>query len=308
MYLGRLSHKKGLDILIRAFAIARRDGPACRLAIVGPDDEGLTVELSALARREGVADHVVFTGMLSGVEKLDALAAASIWALPSHTENFGIAAAEAFAAGRATVIKAAVSSHRRSPQDAAPQALSGAAFGAEIAAAAAGRCATRWRLARAGADSRGAMTGRSRRAAVGGEATRRNGGCALLDAGSRCEMRRSRRTAPERADLAAEDRRTRCCCLRERGRTESARRAAGAAAWADQVIGDSPAADRTAVTGARAAGAEVVQFDYAGGGPEEEGLGAAARAGPQRVGAALAADERVTDALRVEVEAVIPVG
>lgn len=136
MYLGRLSHKKGLDILIRAFAIARRDGPACRLAIVGPDDEGLTVELTALARREGVAEHVVLTGMLSGVEKLDALAAASVWTLPSHTENFGNAVVEALAAGRATVISAAVNI---APEIAASDAgivtaLSGEAFGAEIAA------------------------------------------------------------------------------------------------------------------------------------------------------------------------------
>jgi glycosyltransferase involved in cell wall biosynthesis len=136
MYLGRLSHKKGLDILIRAFALVRRDVPACRLAIVGPDDEGLTAELVALARREGVAERVVFTGMLSGVEKLDALAAAGVWALPSHTENFGNAVVEALAAGRATVISPAVNI---APEIAASGAgivapLRAEAFGAEIAA------------------------------------------------------------------------------------------------------------------------------------------------------------------------------
>ena len=136
MYLGRLSHKKGLDILIRAFALVRRDVPACRLAIVGPDDEGLTAELVALARREGVAERIVFTGMLSGVEKLDALAAAGVWALPSHTENFGNAVVEALAAGRATVISPAVNI---APEIAASGAgivapLSAEAFGAEIAA------------------------------------------------------------------------------------------------------------------------------------------------------------------------------
>jgi glycosyltransferase involved in cell wall biosynthesis len=136
MYFGRLSHKKGLDILIRAFALVRRDVPACRLAIVGPDDEGLTLELVALARREGVAERVVFTGMLSGAEKLDALAAAGVWALPSHTENFGNAVVEALAAGRATVISPAVNI---APEIAASDAgivapLNAEAFGAEIAA------------------------------------------------------------------------------------------------------------------------------------------------------------------------------
>lgn len=107
-YLGRLSHKKGLDVLVRAFAIARRDAPAARLAIVGPDDEGLTPALRALAAREGIADAVTFTGMLQGRDKLAALAAADVWALPSHGENFGIAVAEALAAGRAVVVSPGV--------------------------------------------------------------------------------------------------------------------------------------------------------------------------------------------------------
>lgn len=104
MYLGRLSHKKGIDVLIRAFAIARREVPDARLAIVGPDDEGLTPSLASLARCEGVAGAVTFTGMLRGRGKLAALAAADVWALPSHSENFGVAVAEAQAAGRAVVV------------------------------------------------------------------------------------------------------------------------------------------------------------------------------------------------------------
>lgn len=108
MFLGRISHKKGLDILIRAFALVLRDVPTARLAIVGPDDEGLTADLAMLARQEGVSERMVFTGMLRGNDKLDALAAADVWVLPSHTENFGNAVAEALAAGRATVISPGV--------------------------------------------------------------------------------------------------------------------------------------------------------------------------------------------------------
>ena len=108
MYLGRISHKKGLDLLIRAFAMVRRDAPTARLAIVGPDDEGLTPELRALAGNEGAAESIVFTGMLSGDAKRAALAAADVWVLPSHSENFGNAVVEALAAGRAAVISPAV--------------------------------------------------------------------------------------------------------------------------------------------------------------------------------------------------------
>lgn len=108
MYLGRVSHKKGLDVLIRAFARARREVPDARLAIVGPDDEGLTPSLLGLAAREDVASAVTFTGMLRGRDKLAALAAADVWTLPSRSENFGIAVAEALAAGRAVVVSPGV--------------------------------------------------------------------------------------------------------------------------------------------------------------------------------------------------------
>ena len=136
MYLGRLSHKKGLDVLVRAYAAVRRDVPACRLAIVGPDDEGLQPALTALAAREGVAEGVTFTGMLRGRDKLAALAAADVWALPSHSENFGIAVAETLAAGRAAVIAPGVNI---APEIAAAGAavvcdLDAEAFAAEIVA------------------------------------------------------------------------------------------------------------------------------------------------------------------------------
>ncbi len=104
MFLGRISHKKGLDVLIRAFARVRREIGGCKLAIVGPDDEGLTPSLRSLAGSLGIAAEVVFTGMLQGDEKLGALAAADVWALPSHSENFGNAVIEAMACGLPVVI------------------------------------------------------------------------------------------------------------------------------------------------------------------------------------------------------------
>lgn len=106
--LGRLSHKKGLDILIRAFAVVAREQPDARLAIVGPDDEGLARPLAALAASKGIGCSVFFVGMLTGEDKLGALAAADVWALPSHTENFGIAVVEALAAGLPVVVSPAV--------------------------------------------------------------------------------------------------------------------------------------------------------------------------------------------------------
>jgi glycosyltransferase involved in cell wall biosynthesis len=108
LFLGRLTFKKGIDILIEAMADVVRRHPAARLAIVGPDDENLRPELEALAERLGIGHAVVFTGMLTGDDRADALAAARLWALSSHTENFGVAVVEAIAAGLPVVISRAV--------------------------------------------------------------------------------------------------------------------------------------------------------------------------------------------------------
>lgn len=102
--LGRISHKKCLDVLIRAFADVRTHVPDAHLALIGPDDEGLGPELRGLAARLGVAEHVTFTGLLTGPARLSALAATDVWALPSTTENFGNAVVEALAAGLPAVL------------------------------------------------------------------------------------------------------------------------------------------------------------------------------------------------------------
>jgi glycosyltransferase involved in cell wall biosynthesis len=107
LFLGRLTYKKGLDVLLRAFAEVRREHE-CRLAVVGPDDENMTPGLRRLAAEIGVAADAMFTGPLYGEDRLAALAGADVWALSSHAENFGIAVIEAMAAGRPVVISPAV--------------------------------------------------------------------------------------------------------------------------------------------------------------------------------------------------------
>jgi glycosyltransferase involved in cell wall biosynthesis len=106
--LGRLAEVKGLDRLIAAFARIAPDFPDCRLVLAGPDDDGLEPSLRRLAAQVGVAERVHFPGMLTGKAKLSALAAATVWALPSHTENFGVAVVEALAAGVPTIVSPAV--------------------------------------------------------------------------------------------------------------------------------------------------------------------------------------------------------
>lgn len=98
LFLGRITEKKGLDVLIRAFAHLRGSRQA-RLAIVGPDDSSLVPKLARLADSLGLSSDVVFLDAVYGDERLAALSAADVWAMSSHTENFGIAVVEAMAAG-----------------------------------------------------------------------------------------------------------------------------------------------------------------------------------------------------------------
>jgi glycosyltransferase involved in cell wall biosynthesis len=97
---GRLSEKKGLDILVEA--IARLDGGP-RLAVIGADDEGVGKLLRQQALQLGIGERVTLVPKLSGTDLHGAIAAADVWALPSHTENFGMAVVEAMAAGRPVV-------------------------------------------------------------------------------------------------------------------------------------------------------------------------------------------------------------
>lgn len=104
LHLGRINFKKGLDILVRAFArVASTREDVC-LVLAGPDNEGYGKQVNKWLVQEGVEDKVLFTGMLQGVDKLAVFKDADIFALPSYSENFGIAAVEAMACGLPVII------------------------------------------------------------------------------------------------------------------------------------------------------------------------------------------------------------
>jgi len=103
LFLGRLHQRKGAQVLIPAFAQALDAAPGARLVIAGPD-EGMLAALHALVRQHNVAERVVFTGMLAGAERLAALSAADLFALPAVGEGFSMAVLEALACGLPVVL------------------------------------------------------------------------------------------------------------------------------------------------------------------------------------------------------------
>lgn len=108
LFLSRLDKKKGLDLLLPAFAYLHRKHPRALLVIGGSGHEAYARRLVKLARELGIQPDVVWTGHLEGEEKMSALSAASVFVLPSYSENFGIAAVEAFAAGLPSVLTSEV--------------------------------------------------------------------------------------------------------------------------------------------------------------------------------------------------------
>jgi len=99
LFLGRLHPKKGVDILIQAFASVANFDSDLHLVIAGPDTCGWLSTLKQLAESLNISDRVTWAGMLAGDGKWGAFYAADLFCLPSHQENFGIAVAEALACG-----------------------------------------------------------------------------------------------------------------------------------------------------------------------------------------------------------------
>ena len=99
LFLSRIDTKKGLPLLIEALAMHRQRLEEWRVVIAGPDVKGHRANVEALAERLGVASSIRFVGPVFDRDKRDAFAAADVFVLPTHSENFGIVIVEALASG-----------------------------------------------------------------------------------------------------------------------------------------------------------------------------------------------------------------
>jgi glycosyltransferase involved in cell wall biosynthesis len=99
LYLSRIHPKKGVDLLIEAFAAVATGDPNLHLVIAGPDQVGWQAALQRQAAALGLTERITWPGMLSGDMKWGAFRSAELFCLPSHQENFGIVVAEALACG-----------------------------------------------------------------------------------------------------------------------------------------------------------------------------------------------------------------
>ncbi len=104
LFLGRLHPKKGVDLLLRAWAALAGEFSDAVLVLAGPDSENTRGSLEAIARENDIEGRVVFTGMLDSAMKWSALAAAACFLLPSHSEGQSIAILEALGMGLPVIV------------------------------------------------------------------------------------------------------------------------------------------------------------------------------------------------------------
>jgi glycosyltransferase involved in cell wall biosynthesis len=95
-------------MLIRAFAQLATDFSNVTLAIAGDGPKDLVRELKLLATNLGVADRIEWLGFVGSDVKKQVLSEASIFVLPSASENYGVAVVEAMAAGIPVVVSVGV--------------------------------------------------------------------------------------------------------------------------------------------------------------------------------------------------------
>ena len=95
LVLSRLHPKKGLHVFIDAFLslVPKREFANWRLVIAGDGQPDYVAKLKTAA--SVAPDRIVFTGWLEEDKKHEALSGASLLALPSYQENFGLCVMEA---------------------------------------------------------------------------------------------------------------------------------------------------------------------------------------------------------------------
>ncbi len=99
LFLGRIHPKKGVQVLLDAFAEASVHAPSLHLVIAGTGDPQYLQLLQADTAEADLQHRITWTGYLTDHLRAGAFAVADAFILPSHGENFALSAVEALARG-----------------------------------------------------------------------------------------------------------------------------------------------------------------------------------------------------------------
>jgi len=104
LFIGRMEDVKGVDVLLAAFSMVRKNHPSTRLLLVGGGAQKARYE--ALASDLGVSSSTTFVGAVSREMLPRYLDLADVFVLPSLKEPFGLVGLEAMAKGKPVVASA----------------------------------------------------------------------------------------------------------------------------------------------------------------------------------------------------------
>ena len=99
LFLSRIHEKKGINFLIEAASILKKEMGGYKIVIAGEGDATYIDTLKQMALQAGVQNIISFVGGVYGEEKWQLFRKADVFVLPTFSENFGIAIAEALASG-----------------------------------------------------------------------------------------------------------------------------------------------------------------------------------------------------------------
>jgi len=97
LFLGRICPIKGLPMLVEAWARVQPEGWLLRIA--GPDEAGHQKQVEKAVSDSGLGDVVSFVGPVEPQMKSSVFFDVDLFVLPTHSESFGMAVAEALAHG-----------------------------------------------------------------------------------------------------------------------------------------------------------------------------------------------------------------
>ena len=103
LFLSRLHPKKNIPVLLEAWRRINKQAPNWQLVIAGPDERDYAAQLKVQVAN-GNIQRVQFVGPVYGATKDALLQNAELFVLPTLSENFGIAVAEALASGVPAIV------------------------------------------------------------------------------------------------------------------------------------------------------------------------------------------------------------
>ncbi len=89
VFLGRISSQKGVDILLNAIYLVKKDYPNVSLHIIGSGSKDYLQKMQSITKTLNLKNTVTFHGRKTGQDKWDLLASSEIMVVPSKDEGFG---------------------------------------------------------------------------------------------------------------------------------------------------------------------------------------------------------------------------